>query len=105
MADRSLINFWLLEARDAVDPTGESPDKQIAWLQTERRKYSAAIKSGDWEVNATAQEGSSAQQRRGVSDRENHDAIVGALRLLGADIGPAGERPGMLIPVFEGITN
>lgn len=105
MADRSLINFWLLEARDAVDPTGVDAAAQIAWLQAERRTYSAAIKSGDWEVNATSKEGSSAQQKRGVSDRDNHDAIVGALRMLGADIGPAGERPGMLIPTFEGITN
>ena len=102
MADRTLINFWLLEASDAHP--GDT-DKQIEWLRAERRKYSPAIKSGDWEVNATAQEGSSAQQKRGVSDRENHDAIVGALRMLGADIGPAGERPGILIPTFEGITN
>lgn len=102
MADRSLINFWLLEASDAA---GEDAAAQSEWLRTERRKYSPAIKSGDWEVNATTQEGSSAQQKRGVSDRDNHDAIVGALRMLGADIGPAGERPGILIPTFEGITN
>lgn len=101
MADRSLINFWLLEAADAAGDEAA----QIAWLKIERRKYAAAVKEGDWEVTGTGQEGGSAQMKRGVPDRENHEAIVGALRLLGADIGPAGERPGVLIPAFEGILN
>lgn len=102
MADRSLINLWLLEAADAHP---DDTDKQIAWLRIERKKYAPAVKTGDWEISSTSQEGASAQQKRGVSDRQNHDAIVRALQRLGADLGGVSERPGIILPVFEGITN
>lgn len=102
MADRSLINLWLLDADAAV---GGLAADQIAWLKKQRLPYSAAVKSGDWEVNSTTREGTSASSKRGVSDKDNHDAIVAALTQLGADLGVVEGRPGILIPTFEGITN
>lgn len=88
MAHTADINRWLLDAED--EHPGDVED-QIAWLKTKRAEYSAEIQSGDWEVQSTTAEGGSASSRRGISARENHDAIVGALRKLGAtDIGSRG---------------
>lgn len=88
MADRADINRWLLDAEDAAPGDTEA---QITWLKVKRAEYSGRIQAGDWEVTATAHEGGSHAARRGVSDRENHDAIVGALARLGAtDLGGGG---------------
>ena len=85
MADRSLINLWLLEA---ADEAGDVVEAQIEWLRGKRREYSKSVLAGDHEVTMSTGEGGSTSSKRGVSDRDNHDAIVGALRDLGAtDIG------------------
>ena len=102
MADRSLINLWLLDAADAV---GSDADAQIAWLKEQRKPYAGSVKGGDWATEQTSGDGSSAASKRGVSDKANHDAIVSALRSLGADLGEVATRPGFLIPTFEGVTN
>jgi hypothetical protein len=88
MAQTADIDRWLLDAEDAEPGDVEA---QITWLRTKRAEYSAEIQAGDWEVQSTTAEGGSASSRRGVSAKENHDAIVGALRKLGAtDIGSQG---------------
>lgn len=100
MADKSDINRWLLDAEDANPGDVEA---QITWLREKRALYSAQIQDGDWEINSTANEGSSMTSRRGVSAKDNHDAIVAALRQLGAtDIGGNGS---LLQAQFGGILN
>lgn len=100
MADKADINRWVLDAEDA---NPDDVEAQIVWLREKRAIYSAEIQSGDWEVNSTSLEGSSVNGRRGVTARENHDAIVGALRQLGAtDLGRQGT---MLQAQFGGILN
>ena len=88
MADRSLINLWLL---DAADEAGEDQAAQIIWLKEKRREYSALVRAGDHEILSSMGDGGSSSSKRGVSDQANHDAIVGALRYLGdTDLGSAG---------------
>lgn len=88
MADRSLINLWLL---DAADQRGEVEADQIAWLREQRQIYSEAVRAGDHEILSSQGDGGSSSSKRGVSDKDNHDAIVGALRYLGAtDLGSTG---------------
>lgn len=85
MADRSLINFWLAEA---ADQCGDDESAQIEWLRAKRRDYAPAVMAGDHEITSSAGDGGSSSSRRGISDRDHHDAILGALRSLGAtDIG------------------
>lgn len=102
MADRSLINLWLLNASDAVGTTAAA---QITWLREQRKTYATSVTSGDWATEQTSGDGSSASSKRGVTDKDNHDAIVSALRSLGADLGEVGSRPGVLIPTFGEILN
>lgn len=88
MADRSLINLWLL---DAADQAGTDTAAQIAWLKVERRKYSEAVRAGDHEITSSTSDGGSSTSARRVTDQANHDAIVGALRYLGdTDLGSTG---------------
>lgn len=89
MADLSHRNRWLLNAEDAcgVDQTAA----QIAWLREKRREYAALVDAGDWETQNASSEAGSSSSRRGVSDKDNHDAIVAAIRHLGGtDIGSQG---------------
>jgi threonine synthase len=79
MADRDLVDVWLMDAADAAPG---SVAEQIDWLKAERRKYSQAVREGDWEVTATAHEGGSHGAKRGTSDRANHAAIVAAIKRL-----------------------
>lgn len=98
MADSSHRNRWLLNAEDAcgVDQTAA----QITWLRAKRAEYAALVDSGDWETQSASGEAGSSSSRRGVSDQANHDAIMAALRYLGAtDIGGGG----ILTPQFSGI--
>ena len=100
MADTKLRDVWLLDAEDAV---GTDADKQIEWLKGKRREYSPAIVAGDWETQSASGEAGSSSSKRGISDLDQHDAILAAIRYLGGtDIGG---RPGILIPTFGGITN
>jgi hypothetical protein len=95
---RSDIHRWLL---DAADNAGADEEDQIDWLREQRKEYSERIKAGDWEITQESGEGGSSAQRRHVSDRDNHDAILGALRALGAtDVGGGG---GILQVQFGGI--
>lgn len=80
MADSTDITRWLLDAEDAV---GKDATAQIQWLRDQRKAYSASTRQGDWAVAGTSFEGGSANAMRGISDKTNHDAIVGALRKLG----------------------
>ena len=101
MADTSHRTRWLLNAEDAcgVDQTAA----QITWLRAKRAEYAALVDSGDWETQSASGEAGSSSSKRGVSDRDQHDAIVAALRHLGAtDIG---RRPGIIIPQFGGALN
>lgn len=87
MADENLITKWLL---DAEDEAGAVVADQIAWLREERKRYSQLMTDGDWAVTGTSDEGGSGTATRGISAKDNHDAIVGALRKLGAtDLSPA----------------
>jgi hypothetical protein len=98
MADTSHRNRWLLNAEDAcgVDQTAA----QIIWLRAKRAEYAALVDAGDWETQSASGEAGSSSSRRGVSDQANHDAIMAALRYLGAtDIGGGG----VLTPQFSGI--
>lgn len=100
MAETSHINRWLLDAEDAV---GSDVAKQIEWLREQRKNYSQAVRDGDWEHSQITNEGGSTAMKRGVSDQQNHDAIVGALARLGAtDLGQPG---GIIIPTFGCIQN
>jgi len=98
MADTSHRNRWLLNAEDAcgVDQTAA----QITWLRAKRAEYAALVDAGDWETHSASGEAGSSSSKRGVSDQSNHDAIMAALRYLGAtDIGGGG----VLTPQFSGI--
>jgi len=97
-ATRLDIQRWLLDA--AEEGRSETAD-QVAWLREQRRGYAERIKAGDWEITQESGEGGSASHKRHVSDRDNHDAIVGALRALGATDGGGGG--GILVPQFGGI--
>lgn len=76
---------------------------QIAWLKAKRAEYAVLVDAGDWETQNASGEAGSSSSKRGVSDQVNHDAIVSALRHLGAT--EIGQRPGIIIPTFQGITN
>jgi hypothetical protein len=87
MADRSLIDLWLLDAAEE----DRDEEAQIEWLKEQRRAYSERVRAGDHEVTSSSGEGGATSSRRGVSDKANHDAIVGALRELGStDLGATG---------------
>jgi hypothetical protein len=96
MASQSDRDRWLLDAADAC---GEGQtDEQVEWLRQRRAEYSEAAREGDWEHTQMSSDGGAATSRRGISDRDNHDAIVAALRYLGAtEIGSSGA---LLRPVF-----
>lgn len=88
MAQNSNKNRWLLNAQDAV---GDETDKQIEWLRAKRKEYASLVDAGDWETNSTTGEAGSSSSQRGVSDQENHDAIVDAIRSLGGtEVGSKG---------------
>lgn len=88
MADRSLIDLWLLDAADAAP---DDTDGQIAWLREQRTTYAAAVRAGDHEIVSSSGDGGASASKRHVSDQAHHDAIVGALRNLGAtDLGAGG---------------
>lgn len=76
---------------------------QIQWLLAKFADYSPNRQAGDWATeNATGDAGSSSS-KRAISDKANQSAILAALRYLGhTDIG---QRPGIIIPTFGGITN
>lgn len=85
MADSRLRNKWLLDAADAV---GADEDAQIAWLREKRRDYTTAIDAGDWSTTDVSSEAGMSKSTRGISDLDNHDAIVAAIRYLGGtDLG------------------
>lgn len=81
MADARDVERWLLNAEDAV---GTSKAAQITWLREQRQTYAASADSGDWAMMSGSDAGGSASHARGISDKANHDAIVEALRTLGA---------------------
>ncbi len=60
---------------DAEAHAGADKAAQIAWLKR--------IREGDWEVQSVTGEGGSSSSKRHVSDKDNHDAIVAALREMG----------------------
>jgi len=93
-ASSSDIKRWLLNAADAV---GDDKTAQIAWLKEQRKPYAAEAAQLDWAVTATGQEGSSAQMTRGTTNRAEHDAIVGAIEKLQAQLGTGGQSRGALL--------
>ena len=98
MADSSHRNRWLLNAEDACG--ADQTAAQIVWLKAKRAEYATLVDAGDWETQNASGEAGSSSSRRGVSDQANHDAIMAALRYLGAtDIGGGGS----LTPQFSGI--
>lgn len=97
MAHRNDRNRWLLNAEDAcgVDQTAA----QIIWLRAKRAEYAALVDSGDWATTDVGGEGGTSKSARNKSDEANHDAIIDALRYLGAtDLGSTGS---MMIPQFQ----
>lgn len=97
---RSLIDLWVMDAEaEAPDDTAA----QIEWLQGQRAVYSEKVKAGDWAATNTSDPGGSASYERGVSDMDQHEAIVGALRRLGAT--EAGAEGALLHGKFGGILN
>lgn len=88
MADRADRTRWLLNAQDEC---GDDTAAQILWLRAKRKEYAEMVNAGDWEAQEIAGDGGSSKSRRGVSDKNNHDAIVDALRHLGdTDLGGTG---------------
>lgn len=92
-ATSSDIKRWRLDAEDQSDDLEE----QIEWLKQQRIIYSDKVKAGDWEITADSTEGSSTQGKRGVSDRDNHDAIVGAIDQIKRELGTGGKSRGSLL--------
>jgi hypothetical protein len=84
---RSDIKRWILNAEDAV---GTDKTNQIAWLKEQRRPYAQDAGALDWEVSMVSSEGSSTQSKRGTTNRAEHDAIVGAIEKLQAQLGIGG---------------
>lgn len=78
--DRSDVERWLMDA-EAHASADEAA--QVAWLKEQRALYSQRIREGDWEVQSVTGEGGSSSSKRHVSDKDNHDAIVAALREMG----------------------
>lgn len=89
MADTELRNKWLMDAADAV---GVDPAAQITWLRDQRKAYSASVGAGDFVVTAQTRAGRSTAASRGVTDSQQHAAIMAALRYLGADIPSGGSQ-------------
>lgn len=97
MAANSHRDRWLLNAEDACG-AGET-DAQIAWLRAKRKDYAALVNDGDWEVRRLSADGGSSDSARGVSDADNHDAIVAAIRYLGGtEVGATGA---LVVPLFS----
>ncbi len=95
MADlRSDITRWLLNAEDAA---GDDKPAQIAWLRTQRIAYAAKAGDLDWEITNDSFEGASTAGRRGTSNRAEHDAIVGAIDKLKAQLGTGGKTRGTML--------
>lgn len=91
---RSDIQRWRRDAADAA-PSGLSA--QLAWLKTKRAEYSAKVQAGDWVVTAESTDGSSTQGARGVSDRDNHDAILAAIEQIEQSLGTGGTGRGTML--------
>lgn len=97
MANRnSDIKRWILNAEDAA---GDDLADQITWLRAQRTAYAAAAGALDWEITADTMEGASTQGRRGTTNRDEHDAIVGAIDQLKAKLGTGGRNRGALLGI------
>jgi hypothetical protein len=91
---RSDIKRWLLNAEDAA---GTDKTAQIAWLKTQRLPFAQEAGQLDWEVTSTSSEGASSQMKRGTTNRAEHDAIVGAIERLQAELGTGGSSRGSML--------
>lgn len=92
-ATRSDIERWILNAEDEEEDVAD----QIAWLRLKRKDYAPKVDAGDYEITSDSLEGANTQGRRGISDRDNHDAIVGAIDILKARLGTGGQRRGAVL--------
>lgn len=93
------IKRWLLNAEDAVGATTASPKyaEQIAWLREKRKAYADKAAALDIEITNDSYEGASTQARRGTTNRDEHDAIVGAIERLQTALGTGGESRGTML--------
>lgn len=91
---RSDIERWILNAEDEVE---DDIPGQIAWLREKRKDYAVKVDGGDYEITSDSLEGANTQGRRGISDRDNHDAIVGAIDVLKGRLGTGGKRRGTVL--------
>lgn len=91
---RSDIKRWRLNAEDAV---GADLEDQLAWLKEQRKPYDLAIRALDQFVTADSTEGASTQGGRGKSNQDEHDAIVGAIDQIKAELGTGGKSRGTLL--------
>lgn len=93
-ATPSDIQRWKLNAEDAV---GTDIATQITWLREKRKAYADKAGDLDWEITSDTADGATTQGRRGTSNRNEHDAIVGAIESLQAALGTGGKRRGTLL--------
>lgn len=99
---RSDIKRWRLNAEDAV---GEDLADQLAWLKEQRKPYDEKIRELDQFVTSDSLEGASTQGGRGRSNQDEHDAIVGAMDQIQAELGTGGRNRGTMLGFrINGIT-
>lgn len=93
-ATRSDIKRWRLNAEDAA---GDDLAAQLAWLKEQRKPYDQKVRELDQFVTADSLEGASTQGGRGKSNQDEHDAIVGAIDQLKAELGTGGKSRGTML--------
>lgn len=91
---RSDIKRWRLNAEDAV---GDDLTAQINWLKQQRKPYDLKIRELDQFITSDSLEGASTQGGRGKSNQDEHDAIVGAIDEIKAELGTGGKNRGTLL--------
>jgi hypothetical protein len=87
------IKRWRLNAEDETDDLEE----QLAWLKEQRKPYDVAIRALDQFITSDSTEGSSSTGGRGKSNQDEHDAIVGAIDQIKAELGTGGKGRGTVL--------
>lgn len=92
-ATSSDIKRWRLNAEDESDDLEE----QITWLKAQRIPYATKIAALDLYITSDSTEGVSTTGGRGKSNQDEHDAIVGAIDQIKAELGTGGKARGTML--------
>lgn len=78
---------------------------QVAWLETQRVACQAEVAAGDWEVTSQSMEMRSTSAARRITAGDRLQAIIRAMEDLEElnGIAQRPNRPGIILPQFEGI--